>query len=307
MGFDQIFNLIAWGIIFLYLIYKFIGAIRIVPNRHAYIVERFGKYKSTLGPGFHALFPFIDKVAYQLDLREETINVPPQECFTADNVRVEVDGVLYISVKDAQNAAYGVTDYRLAAWQLANTTTRSVIGTLELDQTFEERETINGKVVYTLMEAGELWGINIHRFEIKNISPPKTVIDAMEKQMGAEREKRAIVAKAEGTKQSLINRSEGRKAEMVNQSEGIKQQRINEAEGRAKEIETIANATAASIEVLADAISSSHGEEAVRLRLTQQYLSQYGSLANEDTQVILPKDISSIKEVMASIGLPIKN
>lgn len=305
MNFDAVFNLIVWGAIFIFLIYKFIRAIRIVPNRKEYIVERLGKYNRTLGPGFHALVPFFDKVVYQQDLREEAINVPPQECFTKDNVRVEVDGVLYLSIRDSKNASYGVTDHQLAAWQLANTTTRSVIGTLELDETFEERNTINSRVVEELTNAGEDWGIHIHRFEIKNISPPKTVNESMEKQMGAEREKRAIVATAQGKKQSLINRSEGRKIEMINQSEGAKQRKINEAEGKAQEIEAIADATAQSIAVLAEAISNTHGEEAVRLRLSQRYLNQFGSLATNQSQVILPKDISNIKEILASIGLPL--
>ncbi len=300
-----IFNLIVWGVIFAIIVYKFVRSIRIVPNRYAYIVERLGKYHRTLDPGFHALIPFFDRIAYIQDLKEESMDVPPQECFTKDNVQVIVDGVLYISIKNAQSASYGVTDYKYAATQLAQTTTRSVIGTLDLDQTFEERDVINSRVVNVLSEAGELWGITVHRFEIKNITPPKTVQDAMEKQMGAEREKRAKIAISEGEKQSRINRSEGLKSEMINRSEGEKQRQINEAEGKASEIRAIAIATGASIIKIGEAVSTSRGEEAVRLRLTQEYLKKYGTLGKSGNNVIIPKDISNIRDVLASIGLPL--
>lgn len=307
MNYSDIFNFTVWGILFTMLIFKFIRSIRIVPNRYSYIVERFGRYHKTLGAGFHALVPFVEKVAFILDLKEETINVPPQECFTKDNVKVEIDGVLYISVENPQNASYGVTNYKYAAMQLAQTTARSVIGTLDLDQTFEERDVINSKVVEVLTSAGALWGIKIHRFEIKNITPPRSVKEAMEKQMAAERQKRAVIAKAEGDKQSRINRSEGLKREMINKSEGERQRQVNEAEGKAAEIEAIANATADSISLIASAISESNGEEAVRLRLTQEYLKRYGLLAKQDNSVLIPKDISSLKDVLASIGLPLSH
>lgn len=237
-----------WGLIFAIFIIKLFQSIRLVPTKSAYIVERLGKYHTTLDAGFHALVPFIDKVAYVHDLKEETIDVPPQECFSSDEVNVEVDGVIYISVMDPVKASYGVTDYRYAAIQLAQTTTRSVIGTLDLDRTFEERDVISAKVVEVLDQAGATWGIRVHRYEIKNIAPPETVKNAMEMQVNAERERRALLAKSEGDKQSKINRSEGVKAEMINRSEGEMQKRINEAEGKAEEILTIAKATAESIE-----------------------------------------------------------
>ncbi len=303
MDIQQIVNLVIWGFIFIILIFKFIRSIRIVPNRFAFIVERFGKYHRTLEPGFHALLPFIDHVAYIQDLKEKTIVVPPQECFTNDNVKVEVDGVIYISVVHPKNASYGIADYRYAAMQLAQTTTRSVIGTLELDRTFEERDVINTSVMNVLQKVSEIWGIRLHRFEVKNIVPPKSVNDAMEKQMSAEREKRAIIAQAEGVKQGKINRSEGLMREMVNKSEGEKQRKINEATGKAKEIETLAFATAASIEKIADAITVFNGEKAVQLRLIQDYLSQYGNLAKPGTQVLLPKDLSDLNALLQSVAI----
>lgn len=252
---EDLIVMAIWGLIFFIFIIKLFQSIRLVPTKSAYIVERLGKYHSTLDAGFHALIPFVDKVAYVHDLKEETIDVPPQECFSSDEVKVEVDGVIYISVVDPVKASYGVTDYRYAAIQLAQTTTRSVIGTLELDRTFEERDVISAKVVEVLDQAGALWGIRVHRYEIKNIQPPETVKNAMEMQVNAERERRALLAKSEGDKQAKINRSEGIKAETINRSEGEMQKRINEAEGKAEEILAIARATAESIERLAEVIS----------------------------------------------------
>ena len=211
-----IFNFAVWGILFLVLLFKFYRSICLVSTRKAYIVERLGKYTRTLGPGFHVLIPFVDKVAFVRDLKEHTIDVPPQSCFTKDEVRVEVDGVAYISVVDPVKASYGVTNYQFAATQLAQTTTRSIIGTIELDRTFEERDLISSKVVKDLAEAGESWGIQVHRYEVKNLTPPPTVKEAMEKQVNAERERRALQAKSEGDRQSRINLSEGRKIEMIN-------------------------------------------------------------------------------------------
>ncbi|MCA9565298.1 MAG: paraslipin, partial [Myxococcales bacterium] len=243
----MVFNYAVWGLLFAFTAFKFVQCIRLVPNRMEFIVERLGRYHRTLGAGFHVLTPFFDRVAYIRDLREESMEVPPQECFTADNVKVEVDGVIYISVVNSKNASYGVTNYRGAAISLAQTTTRSVIGTLDLDRTFEEREAINGRVVQVLSEVSDHWGIRVHRYEVKNIVPPTTVREAMERQMGAERERRALMARSEGEKQSRINNSEGVMMELVNRSEGEMQRRINEAEGEAQEILTIAHATAESI------------------------------------------------------------
>jgi regulator of protease activity HflC (stomatin/prohibitin superfamily) len=300
---SQLFNLIVWGILFLILIVKFLRSIRLVPTQSAYVVERLGKYSKTLGPGFHALVPFLDRVAFIRDLKEQTVDVPPQECFTRDEVQVEVDGVIYISVTDPVKASYGITDYSFAAMQLAQTTTRSVIGTLELDRTFEERDLISSKVVEVLEKAGETWGMRVHRYEIKNLAPPPTVKEAMEKQVTAERNRRAIVAESEGNMQSRINTSEGRKLELINRSEGEMQRMINEAEGRAQEIRSIAEATAQSIERIASAISVPGGQSSVRLQLAEKYLKQLRALARDGTRVVLPADLTNLEGLLKSIEL----
>ena len=300
---SDIFNLVVWGILFLVLIVKFFRSIRLVPTKSAYVVERLGKYSKTLGPGFHALVPFLDSVAFIRDLKEETVDVPPQECFTRDEVQVEVAGVLYMSVTDPVKASYGVTDYSFAAMQLAQTTTRSVIGTLDLDRTFEERDVISAKVVEVLEKAGEIWGIRVHRYEIKNLAPPPTVKEAMEKQVTAERNRRAIVAQAEGDKQSRINTSEGRRLELINRSEGEMQRTINEAQGRAEEIRAIGQATAQSIEQIASAISVPGGRASVRLQLAEKYLKQLRTLAQEGTSVLLPADLTDLEGLLESIEL----
>jgi len=292
-----------WGLIFAVFIIKLFQSIRLVPTKSAYIVERLGKYHSTLDAGFHALVPFVDKVSYIHDLKEETIDVPPQECFSCDEVNVEVDGVIYISVVDPVKASYGVTDYRYAAIQLAQTTTRSVIGTLDLDRTFEERDVISAKVVEVLDQAGAMWGIRVHRYEIKNITPPETVKNAMEMQVNAERERRALLAKSEGDKQSKINRSEGIKAEMINLSEGEMQKRINEAEGKGEEILTIAKATAESIERMATVIAAPGGKNVVRMQLGAQYLKQFDGLSSGASRVVLPGNMMDFDHWMNSIGL----
>ncbi len=303
-GFNtDIIVMAIWGIIFIVFLIKLFQSIRLVPTKSAYIVERLGKYHATLDAGFHALVPFIDKVAYIHDLKEETIDVPPQECFSSDEVNVEVDGVMYISVVDPVKSSYGVTDYRYAAIQLAQTTTRSVIGTLDLDRTFEERDVISAKVVEVLDQAGAMWGIRVHRYEIKNISPPETVKNAMEMQVNAERERRALLAKSEGDKQSKINRSEGIKTEIINHSEGEMQRRINEAEGKAEEIITIARATAESIERIATVIAAPGGKNVVRMQLGSQYLKQFKGLNGSTSRVILPGNLMDFEHWMNSVGL----
>jgi regulator of protease activity HflC (stomatin/prohibitin superfamily) len=292
-----------WGILFGVFIIKLFQSIRLVPTKSAYIVERLGKYHSTLDAGFHAMIPFVDKVAHIHDLKEETIDVPPQECFSSDEVNVEVDGVIYISVIDPVKATYGIVDYRYAAIQLAQTTTRSVIGTLDLDRTFEERDVISAKVVQVLDEAGAIWGIRVHRYEIKNITPPETVKNAMELQVNAERERRALLAKSEGDKQSKINRSEGVMTETINRSEGEMQRRINEAEGKAQEILTLAKATSESIKLLASVISIEGGQSALRMQLGEQYMKQLDGLVNIDTRIILPGNMVDFEYWMGRIGL----
>lgn len=291
------------GVFSVYVMYKFIRSLRLVPNQYAYIVERLGNYQKTLGPGFHALIPFVDKVVYKQDLREETIEVEPQECFTKDNVKVEVDGVIYLSVMDPVNASYGVTNYRYAAVQLAQTTTRSVLGNMELDQTFEERAAMSREVVSVLSEVEQLWGIKVHRYEIKNIVTPRTVQKAMERQMTAERDRRAIIAKSEGVKGSKVNDAEGMRAEIINISEAEMQRRINEAEGQAEEILAIAEATAKSIEEIAGALSQPKGKEAMQLQLSEKYLNVLSGLGRDENSVILPKDISNYDAIMEGLSL----
>jgi len=295
--------LVIWGALFLYLAIKFFQAICLVPTQSAYIVERLGKYRCTLEAGFHLLLPFIDRVAFIQDLKEETIDVPPQECFSKDEVNVEVDGVIYIQIVDSVKASYGITDYRFAAMQLAQTTTRSVIGTLDLDRTFEERDIISAKVVDVLDKAGESWGIRVHRYEIKNITPPLTVKNAMELQVNAERERKAILAKSLGDKASRINRSEGLKTEMINISEGEMQRRINSAEGKAEEILAIARATGDSIAKVANAISQPGGKQALEMQLSEQYLQQMKGLSQESRKVILPANLLDFNQWLGTLGI----
>ncbi len=300
-GASDMFVMLIWGIIFLVLIVKFFQSIRLVSTQSAHIVERLGKYHKTLEAGFHALIPFVDKVTFVQDLREEAIDVPPQDCFTGDEVKVEVDGVIYMSVVDPVKASYGIVNYRDAAVLLAQTTTRSVIGKLDLDRTFEERDVISARVVEVLDQTGMSWGIRVHRYEIKNISPPNTVRNAMEMQVNAEREGRAIIATAEGDKQSRINRSEGLKAELINHSEGEMQKVINEAEGRAEEIRAIASATAGSISKVAEAINVQGGTEAFKLKLSEQYIDAIQSL--ENSRIILPANIAEYQAWVGNLGL----
>jgi regulator of protease activity HflC (stomatin/prohibitin superfamily) len=300
MGMD-IFVMVTWGIIFLVLIVKFFQSIRLVSTQTAHIVERLGRYHKTLDAGFHALIPFVDRVTFIQDLREEAIDVPPQECFTRDEVQVTVDGVIYMSLWDPVKASYGIVDYRYAAVQLAKTTTRSVIGTLDLDRTFEERDVISAKVVEVLDQAGQAWGIKVHRYEIKNITPPNTVRNAMEKQVSAERERRAILASSEGDKQSRINRSEGLKAELINVSEGEMQRRINEAQGKAEEILAIAAATAESIGKIGSVINQQGGPESLKLQLSERYIKTLGKL--EGAKIVLPGNIADFKSWLGNLQL----
>ena len=300
---DELFVAAVWGLLALTLIIKLFQSIRLVATKQAYVVERLGKYHCTLEAGFHALIPFFDKVAYVHDLREESIDVPPQDCFSKDEVNIVVDGVIYISVTDPVRASYGIEDYRFAAMQLAQTTTRSVIGTLDLDRTFEERDAISAKVVEVLDKAGQTWGIRVHRYEIKNLQPPETVKNAMEMQVNAERNRRALLAKSEGDKQSRISRSEGIKSEMINRSEGEMQKRINEAEGKAEEILTIAKATADSINKVGQVLKSPGGKESLRVQLGEQYLKQLEALSKSDTKVVLPANMVDFEQWMRNIGL----
>lgn len=275
-----------------------IRSIRIIPNKTVQVVERLGRYTSTLGAGLHLLVPFIDKVQYTHSTKEQALDVPTQSCFTRDNVRIEVDGVLYFQVVDPKRASYGVTNYKVATVQLAQTTMRSVIGKLDMDKTFEERDQINGAIVKEVDEATDPWGVKITRYEIKNIMVPDDILIAMEIQLKAEREKRAVVARAEGERASKVNHSLGQMEENINRSEGIKEQLINEANGRASEILSIASATAQSIKTLAEAISVEGGDEALNLQIMEGYVGSLQSLAKKDTKVVLPIDLTQIDETL---------
>ncbi|HBE40535.1 MAG TPA: paraslipin [Bacteroidales bacterium] len=274
--------------------------VKVVPQRTAIIVERLGKYKATFTAGFQVLLPFIDKVRYRHTLKEQAIDVAPQVCITRDNIAVEVDGILYLQVLDPQKASYGIDNYRFASIQIAQTTMRSVIGKLELDRTFEERESINAAIVEAVDKASDPWGIKVARYEVKNISPPQSIKDAMEKQMRAEREKRATIAESEGQKQAKINVAEGDKQEFILRSEGEKQKRINEAAGRASEIEQVAVATANGLKAISAAISEENGLNAVNLRIAEQYLTAFANLAKMNNTVILPSNLSDIAGVVAT-------
>jgi regulator of protease activity HflC (stomatin/prohibitin superfamily) len=290
-----------WAVALLWVAIRFIRSVQVVPTQRAYIAERLGRYHETLGPGFHFLLPFIDKVAYVQDLKEEAIEVPPQDCFTKDNVKVEVDGILYLSVTNPVNASYGITDYRFAAIQLVQTTTRSVIGTLELDRTFEERDLVNSRVLAALAHVSDAWGIQVHRYEVKGIVPPVSVREAMERQMNAERERRALLARSEGEKLTRINDSEGTKMEAINRSEGEMRRRVNEAEGKAAEILAIARATAESIETMGATLVSDGGADAVRMRLAQTYLGKLSSLARKNTEIVLAADLTDLGSLLKPI------
>ena len=292
--------LVVLGLLAVLIIVLLLKTAVIVPQRQEFFVERLGKFRTVLGAGFHILIPFLDKVAYKFSMKEMVIDVPSQSCITRDNVTVEVDGVIYIQVVDSRMAAYGIDNYLVAASQLAQTSLRSAIGKIDLDKTFEERESINHTVVNAVDEAAQGWGGKILRYEIKDIQPPQTVMQAMEQQMKAERQKRAEIAKSEGEKQSMINRAEGAKQEAIAVSEGEKQRRINEAQGRAQEIELVATATAEGLRQVALSLASGEGMNAANLRVAEKYLSEFGKLAQSGTSLIIPSNLSDIASVIAS-------
>jgi regulator of protease activity HflC (stomatin/prohibitin superfamily) len=294
-------TIILAGIIFLVFII-FVRTIRIVPQKSAFIVERLGKFQATLVAGLHILIPFVDKVAYKHTLKEQAVDVPPQVCITKDNISVEVDGILYLQVVDAKRASYGINNYAFAATQLAQTTMRSVIGKLALDTTFEERDSMNNAIVGAVDRASDPWGVKVTRYEVKNILPPQSIKDAMEKQMRAVREKRAVIAESEGEMQAKINVAEGDKQELIARSQGEKQKRINEAEGRAAEIEKVAEATAAGIRAIATAINEEGGMNAVNLRIAEQYLGEFGKLAQTGNSLIIPSNLSDVGGMVASLS-----
>ncbi len=278
----------------------------VVPQRNEYVVERLGKYRTTFGAGFHFLIPFIDRIAYKRSLKEEPIDIPAQTCITADNVTMEVDGVLYLQVMNARQSAYGIDNYHFAASQLAQTSLRSAIGKISLDNSFEARETLNQQVVDALDEAAQNWGIKVLRYEIKDLEPPRSVLEAMEKQMRAEREKRAEIARSEGEKQALINRAAGERAEAIALSEGEKMKRINEAEGRAQEILKVAEATAEGIRKVGEALAATGGHEAANLDVAKKYLDQFGKLAKENNTMILPGNLTDVSAMVATAMATLK-
>ena len=274
---------------------------RVVPQREQFVVERLGKYAKSLDAGFHILVPFVDVVAYKHTLKEQTVDVPSQSCITKDNISVEIDGVIYLQVNDARAASYGIQDYMFATSQLAQTTLRSEIGKIELDRTFEERETINSQVVHAVDRAAEPWGVKILRYEIKDIVPPASVKDALEKQMRAERERRAVVASSEGERQARINVSEGERQEAINLSEAEKLRQINEAEGRAEEIRLIAEATAAGVRAVGAAVSEPGGKDAINLRVAEQWVTEFGKLAKVNNTMIVPAQLGDVSTLVSTV------
>ncbi len=273
----------------------------VVPQQSAYVVERLGKYRDTLGAGFHILIPFLDAIRYKHSLKENAVDIPEQVCITRDNVQVHVDGVLYMKVLNPERASYGVSDYLFAISQLAQTALRSEVGKIDLDRTFEERTHINTQVVNELDKASEPWGVKVLRYEIKNISPPPDILAAMEKQMRAEREKRAVILTSEGERDAAVNVAEGQKQQVIKASEAKKQQQINEAEGAAAAILALANATSEGIRRVAESIGIPGGYEAVQLRVAENYFIRFGELANaSNSTLIVPANVADAASMVAT-------
>ncbi len=272
----------------------------VVPQQSAFVVERLGRYSGTLQAGFHILVPFIDVIRYRHSLKESAVDIPAQICITRDNVQVQVDGVLYLKVLNPERASYGISDYLFAITQLAQTTLRSEVGKIDLDRTFEERTNINTSVVAELDKATEPWGVKVLRYEIKNITPPQDVLAAMEKQMRAEREKRAVILTSEGVRDAAINTAEGDKQQTIKNSEARKTQQINEAEGEAAAILAVATATAEGIRRVAEASQMAGGPEAIQLRVAEQYIGEFGKIINNADTVILPSNLADIAAVITT-------
>ncbi len=289
------------GILGFIVFVSLLRSVRVVPARTALVVERLGKYSRTLNAGLHVLIPFLEKVRYKHNLKEVAIDVPAQDCYTQDNVKVRVDGVLYIQVVDPVKSSYGISDYKYATIQLAQTTMRSVIGKLELDKTFEERDQINGSVVQSVDQASDPWGVKVSRYEIQNINVPQAILEAMEVQMKAERERRAEIARSLGEMESKINRSQAFMEEVINISEGEKERMINVAEGRAQEIRSVAKATAGSIRQIAGAMDDAGGEEAAILRVSESYIEQLNNIVGEKSKVILPLDLTNMNDILSHV------
>ena len=271
----------------------------VVPQQNAYVIEKLGKFSRTLKAGFHILVPFFDRIAYKHTLKEQAIDIPEQICITKDNVQVGVDGILYLQILDAGRASYGISDYIWAIIQLAQTTLRSEIGKIVLDRTFEERSMINLNVVTEPDKASDPWGVKVLRYEIKNINPPHDVLTAMEKQMRAEREKRAVVLTSEGERDAKINEAEGEKQRVIKESEAAKQMQINEAAGEAQAILAVATATAEGMRRIAAAVIEKGGNEAMQLRIAEQYIEQFGKLAKEGNTLVIPAQLADLSSMIA--------
>ena len=272
----------------------------IIPQQSAYVVERLGKFNRALHAGITYIIPFVDRIAYRHTLKEQAMDIPEQICITRDNVQVGVDGVIFIQVFDPQMASYGIGNYVFSIVQLAQTTMRSEVGKIDLDKTFEERTTINSAIVNAINDASRTWGVKILRYEIKNIRPPENVLNAMEKQMQAEREKRAVILQSEGEKQSAVNVAEGQKQKVVLESEAVRQKQINEATGQAEAIRAIAGATADGLKAVAVAVQAQGGMEAVQLRVAEKLVEQFGHLAKQGNTLILPANFGDISSLIAT-------
>jgi regulator of protease activity HflC (stomatin/prohibitin superfamily) len=290
--------IVSLGFVFVAIVILLKTAV-IVPQQNGYVIERLGKYSKTLNAGFHILIPFLERIAYKHSLKEQATDIDEQICITKDNVQVGVDGVLYMQVLDPSRASYGIGNYMFAISQLAQTTLRSEIGKIDLDRTFEERGTINQNVVSELDKASDPWGVKVLRYEIKNINPPHDVLSAMEKQMRAEREKRAVILTSEGERDAKINEAEGDKQRVIKSSEAVKTQQINEAQGEAEAILAIATATAEGLRRVATAVTDQGGPEAMQLRIAEQYISEFGNLAKEANTLVVPANLADLTSMMA--------
>ncbi len=291
-------TIVALGLVFVVIIVLVKTAV-VVPQQSGFVIERLGKYSKTLSAGFHILFPFIERVAYKHSLKEQAVDIDEQICITKDNVQVGIDGVLYLQVLDPSRASYGIGDYMFAISQLAQTTLRSEIGKIELDRTFEERGTINQNVVSELDKASDPWGVKVLRYEIKNINPPQDVLSAMEKQMRAEREKRAVVLNSEGVRDAQINEAEGEKQRVIKESEASKMQQINEAQGEAEAILAVATATAQGLREVASSVTDKGGLDAMQLRIAEQYIAEFGNLAKVGNTFVVPSNLADLTSMMA--------
>jgi regulator of protease activity HflC (stomatin/prohibitin superfamily) len=294
------FGLLIFAVVLAFFaLWIFFKIVVVVPQQNAYVVERLGKFSGVLDAGMHILIPFMDVIRYRHILKEQALDIPEQICITKDNIQVGVDGILYLKIMDPERASYGISNYMFAITQLAQTTLRSEIGKIDLDKSFEERSHINTQVVTEVDKASEAWGVKVLRYEIKNIRPPQDIIAAMEKQMRAEREKRAVILQSEGERDAAINSADGQKQQVIKASEAKKQQQINEAEGQASAILAVAKATAEGVRSVAGAINEAGGFEAVQLRVAEQYIQSFGQIAKAGNTLVVPANLSDVGSMLA--------